>query len=215
MIQNVENEGPIKSSTERRGVTAREVVYGVLGLVAGLLVLSGVWLMANRADATAAMPQVTEIFRPASEFELETLDGPTVRLSDYRGQIVLLNFWRTDCVPCRAETPALQQAYSDLKDQGVVIIGVNLFNEEQMRNGGIDTVRQFATLYGVSYPIALDADSSVAKAYNIAPIPTSYLIDPDGNIRFVRIGELTTNNVKALVEVLRQNPKASLGSATG
>lgn len=215
MIQNVEDEGPIKSNTERRGVTAREVAYGVLGLVAGLLVLSGVWLMANRADATASMPQVTEIIRPASEFELETLDGSTVRLSDYRGQIVLLNFWRTDCVPCRAETPALQQAYSDLKDQGVVIIGVNLFNEEQMRNGGIDTVRQFATMYGVSYPIALDADSSVAKAYNIAPIPTSYLIDPDGNIRFVRIGELTTNNVKALVEVLRQNPTASLESAPG
>lgn len=209
MIHNLEGDGHNETTPERRGIAGRDIVYGVLGLLVGLLVLSGVWLLANRADGAAAFPQVTEVNRPAPDFQLQTLDGATVNLSDYRGKIVLLNFWGTWCEPCKAETPALQDAYEQLEDQGVVILGVNLLKDEPVWGQTIDDVRQFATLYGVSYPIVLDEDGSVAQAYAISPIPTSYMIDAQGNMRFIRIGELTTANVQAMVERLKQEAQAT------
>lgn len=212
MIHNLEDNQRSEPISGRQGVTARDIMYGVLGLLAGLLVLSGVWIMANRADSATNMPQITKLNRPAADFELETLDGTTVKLSDYRGKIVLLNFWRTDCVPCQAETPALQKAYTDLKDDGVEIIGINLLRDERLYQRDIDAVRQFTTLYGVSYPIALDADGQVSQEYLVGNIPVSYMIDPDGNARFVRIGELTTANVKAMVNALKQGAALSATS---
>jgi peroxiredoxin len=194
---------------ERRGVSRRDVLYGVLGLIAGLLVLSGVWFAAKGKDAAPDLSKFTEINRPAADFELQTLNGNTVKLSDYRGKLVLLNFWRTDCVPCQDETPALQAAYEQLRGQDVEIIGMNMFRDEQLNKVGVDQVRQFATLYGVSYPIALDADGSVTQKYLVGNIPVSYLIDANGNARFVHIGEVTTADVVALVQELKGRDAAA------
>lgn len=194
---------------ERRGVSKRDVLYGVLGLIAGVLVLTGVWFAANRNAAKPDLSKFTAINRPAADFQLRALDGGTVKLSDYRGKIVLLNFWRTDCVPCRDETPALQAAYQQLRGQGVEIIGINLFNNEQTNGVGIDGVRRFANLYGVSYPIALDADGAVTQKYLISPIPVSYVIDGNGTARYVHLGQVTTADVVALVKQLKGRDAAA------
>jgi len=207
-IHNLDKEQRT-TPAERRGISGSEVLYGVLGLIAGLLVLSGVWFAATNNDARVDLSEFTEINRPAAEFELQTLDGDTVKLSDYRGKLVLLNFWRTDCVPCQDETPALQAAYEQLRDEGVQIIGMNMFRDEQLNSVGVDQVRQFATLYGVSYPIALDADGSVTQQYLVGNIPVSYLVDGNGNARFVHIGEVTTADVVALVQELKQRDAAA------
>jgi peroxiredoxin len=202
IIPNLDDER--SAPAERRGVSRRDVLRGVLGVLVGVLVLSGVWFAANRRDATVDLSQFTEINRPAANFELETIDGRTVKLSDYRGKVVLLNFWRTDCVPCQDETPALQAAYEQLRDEGVEIIGVNLFHNEQSNGVGADGVRQFTTLYGVSYPIALDDQGEVTQDYFVGPIPVSYVIDANGTARFVHLGEVTTADVVALVQELKQ-----------
>ena len=209
LIPNLDDER--SAPVERRGVSRRDVLRGVLGVLVGILVLSGVWFAANRRDATVDLSQFTEINRPAADFELQTIDGRTVKLSDYRGKVVLLNFWRTDCIPCQDETPALQAAYEQLRDEGVEIIGVNLFHNEQSNGVGADGVRQFTTLYGVSYPIALDDQGEVTQDYLVGPIPVSYVIDGNGTARFVHLGEVTTADVVALVQELKQRDVVAQG----
>ena len=209
LIPNLDDER--SAPVERRGVSRRDVLRGVLGVLVGILVLSGVWFAANRRDATVDLSQFTEINRPAADFELQTIDGRTVKLSDYRGKVVLLNFWRTDCIPCQDETPALQAAYEQLRDEGVEIIGVNLFHNEQSNGVGADGVRQFTTLYGVSYPIALDDQGEVTQDYLVGPIPVSYVIDGNGTARFVHLGEVTTADVVALVQELKQRDAVAQG----
>ncbi len=180
---------------ERNGVSGRELLYGVVGVVVGLLVLSGVWfLTGSQVDTGPSLTEVTAYDAP--EFQLKDLDGQSVKLSDYRGKVVLLNFWGTWCEPCKQETPALQSAYSKLQDAGLVVVGVNLLNSERAFNRNIDHVRQFAEQYGVSYPIVLDDSGAATQAYSIAPIPTSYFIDQQGKVRYIRVGELTMRDVE-------------------
>jgi thiol-disulfide isomerase/thioredoxin len=187
---------------ESRAVSGREVLFGVLGVLVGLLVLSGVWLVAGRD--TAAVPTITEV-EPydAPGFTLQNLDGAPVSLSDLKGKVVVLNFWGTWCDPCKEETPALEAAYQKLKDQGLVIVGVDLYNAERSRNYGLQEVRQFANRYGVTYPIVLDESGSVGQAYAIHPIPTSYFIDQQGKVRYLKVGQLNMSDVERVFRSLQ------------
>jgi peroxiredoxin len=184
----------------RTGITRREIMMSVGGVLVGLLVIAAVWVVAGRS-AEPALPPVGEMSRPAPEFDLPALNGGgTIKLSNYRGKVVLVNFWGTWCEPCKEETPALQAAYQDLQKQGLEIIGINLYSQE---TGGDKAVRDFLAPYRVSYPIALDTRGDIARAFQISPIPTSYFIDPSGNIRFVKVGTLKAAEVRALFERLQ------------
>lgn len=191
-------------TAEKRGVTSREIVYGVVGVLVGLLVLSGVWLLTGRNQAVGAT--LTEVAPyDAPTFSLKTPEGGQVNLADYKGKLVVLNFWGTWCEPCKEETPALQAAYEKLKDQGLVVIGVDLLNAERNNQRGLDDVRRFTQLYGVSYPIGLDESGSVGQSYAINPIPTSYFIDQQGKVRYIRVGTLTTTDVERVFRRLQAN----------
>lgn len=120
----------------------------------------------------------------APDFELETLDGEIVKLSDFRGERVMVNFWATWCPPCRAEMPDIEKFY---EDTDIVVLGVNLFDTES----SVTTVKDFAEEYGLTFPILLDAHSDVATLYQIQPIPTSYMIDSNGKISNMAFGALT------------------------
>lgn len=189
----------------RTGITRRELLMSVGGAVVGLLLIAVVWSLAGR-NAAPALPPVAEMSRPAPDFALPGLDGGTIRLSDYRGKVVLVNFWGTWCEPCKEETPALQAVYSELRGQGLEIIGVNLYSQE---TGGDSGVRAFLTPYGVTYPIALDIAGETAQAFQISPIPASYFVDPSGTIRFVKVGTLTSSEVRALFERLQPRAEAA------
>lgn len=169
------------------------------GALAGLLIVGLVWLMVGR-EAAATLPAVGELNRPAPDLTLPVLDGEPIRLADMRGKVVLVNFWGTWCEPCKEETPALQQAYQELRDAGLVIVGVNLRRQE----ASDEAVRAFVRQYGVTYPIALDVDGEAARLFQISPIPVSYFIDPAGTVRYVRVGTLSREDVTALFGRLRQ-----------
>ncbi len=119
----------------------------------------------------------------APDFSLTALDGRPVSLSDWRGQVVLLNFWTTDCVPCRAEMPEIQAAYQAYRDRNFVILSINEKEDEQ-------AVAQFAETFHLTMPVLLDHDGSTARRYRVRGLPTSFLIDPEGVIRRVRVGEI-------------------------
>lgn len=185
----------------RAGLTPREwlMALGVAVLAIGLL--AGIWLLTARD--TPESVAMGETMRPAPAIELAQLGGGQVSLADYRGQVVLVNFWGTWCEPCRREMPALQSAYTQLKDQGFTIIGVNLTRDEGSYGNSEADVQRFIADYGVTYPIGMDYSGEVTNAYRVFPLPTSFFIDPDGNIRYVRVGEVTVEDVVTRFEQLR------------
>ena len=189
------------------GLSRREMLTALGGALVGLLVIGMVWLISGR-NAEPALPPVGELNRPAPDFTLPGLDGQDVRLSDYRGKVVLVNFWGTWCEPCKEETPALQQSYEKLGEQGLVIIGIDLQSQERNGAEGIDDVRRFIEQYGVTYPIALDVKGEAARAFQIYPIPTSYFIDPSGTIRYVRPSTVTAEEVEILFTKLSEATSA-------
>ena len=117
----------------------------------------------------------------APDFTLFALAGNPITLSGLRGRPVVLNFWTTWCGPCRHEMPYLQEMFEERENQELAIVAVNIGESESI-------VRKFITTRGYTFPIALDQEKHVALDYEIAAIPTTFLIDQDGIIQAVKIG---------------------------
>lgn len=112
---------------------------------------------------------------PSVDFQLPNLSGVDVKLSDYRGQLVFLNFWATWCGPCRSEMPSMENVYNDLKDEGFVILAVDIAEDNK-------TVQSFVDELGISFPVVLDQTGEIGGVYDARSIPSTYLIGRDGNI---------------------------------
>jgi peroxiredoxin len=123
----------------------------------------------------------------APEFSLFDLAGNEVRLSDYRGKKVLLNFWATWCPPCKAEMPYMQEYYEEYQKDGFEILAVNATVTE---NSTEDVVK-FVEENGLTFPIPMDEKNQVSSGYEIMAYPTSFFIDSDGVIRSKIIGGMT------------------------
>ncbi|QKY71400.1 redoxin domain-containing protein [Lentibacillus sp. CBA3610] len=119
----------------------------------------------------------------APDFTLETLEGETVQLSDYRGQRVIVNFWATWCPPCRAEIPDFQKLY---ENKDVEILAVDLTETET----SIEDVRAFVKEYDMTFPVPMDENSDVSETYQVMAYPTSYMIDSSGHIQYVAMGAM-------------------------
>jgi peroxiredoxin len=191
----------------RTRLSRRERLLAIGGALASLLLIALVWVLTGR-NAQPGLPPIAETRKPAPSFALPGIHGETVRLNDYRGKVVLVNFWGTWCEPCKEETPALAAVYRKLHDQGLVIIGVDLRNQERPGPDGDADVRAFTERYGVSYPIALDVAGETARAFQIYPLPTSFVVDRNGLIRYVRVGQITAEEVEALFVRLQQDTTA-------
>jgi peroxiredoxin len=113
---------------------------------------------------------------PAPPFTLNDLEGRPVNLTDYRGKIVLLNFWATWCEPCKKEMPEMQTAYEQYKDQAFVVLAINF-------GGKADEASSFAHHGHLTFPILLDPGVKVAARYGVISLPVSFFIDKEGIIR--------------------------------
>jgi peroxiredoxin len=183
----------------------RELVMVVLGGLIGLVIVAIVWVISGRM-ATPVMPAAAETNRPAPAFVLPLLGGGELQLADLKGKIVMVNFWGTWCEPCKAETPALEAAYRQLQSQGVEFVGINLRHQEALGAAGDADVANFVKTYGVTYPVVFDTNGEISRKYQISPIPVSYFLDTQGNIRYVYVGTLTTADTVELVRRLQSNP---------
>lgn len=131
----------------------------------------------------------------APDFSLMDLDGNPVRLSDFRGKKVLINFWATWCPPCRVELPHMEKFYEDYESKGTVILGVNLTPTE----GDRDTIHTFVDEQGLSFPIVLDPEGDVMDTYEVVAYPTTYLLDTEGVIRETFRGAINYDIMKETV----------------
>jgi peroxiredoxin len=150
----------------------------------------------------------------APDFLLQALDGEETRLSDFRGQSVVLNFWATWCSPCRKEMPQFVAAYEVHGDEGLVVIGLNLQESESI-------IRPFAEDFGIEFPVLIDRDGEVGDDYRLLGLPATYFIGRDGVIESAFIGpfeaEERGTNVQGAIEQseLEVRIAAILGSGEG
>ncbi|MBM7583385.1 thiol-disulfide isomerase/thioredoxin [Caldicoprobacter guelmensis] len=133
-----------------------------------------------------------EINKPMEDFEVEDLNGNKVKLSDYKGKIIFLNFWATWCPPCQAEMPHMEEFYAKYKDEDVVVLAVNSTSVE-LRGGTDDKaaekkVKDFIKKYGYTFPVLLDRDDEGWRIYYQAGVPANYIIDKEGIVRYLKIG---------------------------
>jgi peroxiredoxin len=143
-----------------------------------------VWAMGSRPPATGM---------PASEFMLTDLDGKSHGLEQYRGRVVLLNFWATWCKPCTTEMPAMQTAYDQLREKGFVVLAVNELEDEAK-------VREHIQSHKHTFPVLLDRENKVANQYGVFGLPVSVFIDEQGVVReYIKGGLLTESKIHDIV----------------
>lgn len=154
------------------------------------------------APGTPAAPDTEPTEAPAEpglapDFTLTALDGEPFTLSEHRGEVVVLNFWATWCLPCLAEMPELEALQQELGAEGVRVVGIS------QDTGGADEIRPFGERLGVTYPLLPDPAFQVAARYGgISMLPTTLFIGRDGAIARKEVGALTGEELRAIVEDL-------------
>ena len=131
---------------------------------------------------------------PAPSFSLPSIDGSgTVGLAPLLGHVVVLNFWATWCLPCRREAPGLERAWGAYRPEGVRFLGVDERDDSA-------AARAFVREFKISYPSASDPSGSLADDYRLFGMPTTFVIDPTGTIRYRFIGYLTEAALRAALD---------------
>ena len=169
----------------------------VVSLAAAILWTVGSRLPSGVGAPLSSSPSPREGFF-APDFTLDTLQGEQVKLSSLRGKVIVVNFWTTWCPPCRAETPALERSYEAYKDSDVVVLGVNLTDQDSLKE-----VESFVHEFGLTYPILLDRDGAVGLLYQLSGLPTTFFINREGIIRTVVIGgPMSETSIRSKIESL-------------
>jgi peroxiredoxin len=129
--------------------------------------------------------------RVLEDFTAQSLGGSSLRLSDLKGKIVLLNFWATWCPPCRAEMPAIEKLWAKEKDKAFTIVGVSVGEEPA-------TVKDFIARQGYSYPIFVDPSGALGSAFGARSIPTTYVLDKSGSAIAGKVGGAPYDSPEAI-----------------
>ena len=153
----------------------------VLGLVFAALALG---------SAVAA----TRVSGEAPDFALRSLGGSNLRLSEYRGDVVMLSFWATWCGPCRQEMPELEDLYQRYRKVGFTLLGVNMDND-------VRRAEDMARTLEITFPVLLDARRDVSRLYRVNDLPAAVLIDREGTVRFTHYGYRRGNRDLYLEEI--------------
>lgn len=135
---------------------------------------------------------------PAPEFELLDLDDQIHRLADYKGKPLIVNFWATWCPPCREEMPSMERAWQKIQSEGINMIGINV-------GENFDTVFGFTGQIEVSFPLLLDSDGQHSKTWPIRGLPTTFVLNNEGEITYQAIGgrDWAEDTILDLVRALR------------
>ncbi len=194
-----------RNSQSRTIVIALAVVAGgCLVGIACLVVLgvAGAGVTASGGGPGAGGPVViggsgVGVGADAPAFTLQSIDGETHSLNDYRGQVIFVNFWATWCPSCESEMPAIESVYEAYRDEGFVVLAINA-------GESAGYIHDFRREEGLTFPLLLDPRESVTDSYNIRALPTSVLVDRQGIIRRMYSGPITYGQLVGDVEELLQ-----------
>jgi len=176
------------------GMKKSNTVFVGLVLIAALTALPAFdgWTMGSRVPAVGMQVE---------DFQLADLDGKTQSLSQYRGKIVLVNFWATWCKPCTTEMPAMQASFDKLRDKGFVVLAINELEDDVK-------VREHIKQYGHTFPVLMDHDNKVANQFGVFGLPVSVFIDQQGRVQeYIKGGLLTEQKIDdAIARIQKQEP---------
>ncbi len=170
--------------------------FALLGVVA----VGAFFFFHSSAPPTARAASVKPLGerKPAPDFALKDIDGQTVHLSDYKGKVVILDFWATWCGPCRMEIPWFIDLQRRNKDRGLEVLGVSMDD-----NGWAD-VKPFLTEMKINYRVVIGNDQTAEVYGGVESLPTTFLIDRDGKIAVVHVGLANRKDIEDGVEQLLQ-----------
>jgi len=193
--------------TKQRSFLEKNFHYLVVAAVA--LIVGAVYLTKSNFPASsqsaespgtgaseAAFAEAPTDGKLAPDFTLTSTEGKPIKLSDYRGKVVVLDFWATWCPPCKAEIPDFIKLYSKYKGDGFQMLGVSL------DQGGLNDVVPFIKDHGINYPIVLGTEEVVSAYGGIRGIPTTFVIDKKGNVRDSFMGYRPASVFEDLVKQL-------------
>ncbi len=166
------------------------VLLSVLVLAAGCSYIQNIRsLYSGQADEEAIIADEYE-----NNFTLKDIEGDEISLSDYSADVIVLNFWATWCSPCREEIPDFIAVYDKYRDMGVQFVGVS--NEDSA------TIKDFAGEYGINYPLLVDRNSIIMNQWGIRAIPTTFILDGNGQIIYKNVGMMTREQLEGAIEDL-------------
>lgn len=168
------------------------------------LVVGLICLFASSAAAGQKSPE-----KPTPELKLRDIRGRTIRLSDYRGKVVLINFWATWCPPCGAEIPDLVQLQRDYRHQGLRVIGITYPPQQ------LSAVREFTQRLGVNYPIALGTKETKALFTSSEALPITIVLGKDGRVRDIIEGILLPQEFEQMIKPLLSTPASLFKTKNG
>ncbi|PEN11445.1 alkyl hydroperoxide reductase [Longibacter salinarum] len=195
----------------------------IIALTAVVVLIGGVYVFLpdsapDRSSSESESPPVTSTrasgangsqhplqSQKAPDFALERMNGETFRLSEHRGEVVVVNFWATWCPPCRMEIPGFIKLQKEFRDQGLTFVGISL------DKGGFGAVRPYAEEMAINYPLVMGESSVVQKYGGVRGLPTTFVIDAEGDIAFARPGYLPEKQLRARLKPLL-NEASSAGS---
>ena len=164
------------------------------------------WLSAKRQELGVQVYIQTEVpvglrmGDRAPDFTVLSPDGAPLQLSDFLGQVVIVNFWATWCEPCRQEMPLLQRTYDAHDQEGLAVLGVSVGDSS-------NAVQAYVQALGVSFPIGLDSDRQVSRRYRVFGLPTSVFIDREGLIQAIVPGPVEPKGLERdLADLLAASP---------
>ena len=153
-------------------------------------VLLALFLIASAVGVPSANGAPLRVGNKPPRIALASLNGATVRVpDDFRGKVLMLHFWAGGCSSCKEEMPAMEKFYRQYGKKGLVILAVNVGQRK-------DIVQKLAQEMGISYPVLLDPDQKMAKNYDVAGVPRTYLVDRKGVIRYKILGSASEATLK-------------------
>jgi peroxiredoxin len=194
-----------KAPTISPKLASKKRTHKISGLSIALVWMCITPALFGQQDAHAALTPAANR-KPAPAFQLVTQDGTKMQISDYRGKVVLLNFWATDCGGCVLEIPSFIELEKAYKEKGFTAVGVSMdisYEDLKDANEAWGRVRPFVAKHGVNYPIAM-GDDAISKAYALNAFPATYLIDKSGKIAVAYVGMVidkgnVETNIKGLL----------------
>lgn len=147
------------------------------------------------ASALPAAGAGVALQEQAPDFTLKSLEGSNLRLEEYRGDVVLINFWASWCGPCRQEMPVLDKLHHRYEDAGFAVLGVNV-------EGEVAPAQKIVDKTNVTFPILIDEGQSVSERYALEAMPSTVVVDRDGKVRYIHLGYKPGDEAK-YVEVVK------------